>query len=216
MRNVSITNVDVDVSCKALFHFGTAPSASYDLQPFMLCKYVDCSNIKNIGGNTEVITADMPWNGSWFTSFSATKTVDFQFNQEAVLLNSISSRGATTLVNTALKTTAPAQTTTFDATNLLEWTNLATGSYRRGPFSGYAALLGSPTDPGGRTILDRIEFTNKLQFSSSDRGVFFGAGSPEGVLTANQGSVYFNTSGGAGVTLYVKESGYGNTGWVGK
>jgi hypothetical protein len=43
-----------------------------------------------------------------------------------------------------------------------------------------------------------------------------GAGSPEGVITAGPGSLYLNTSGGAGTTLYVKESGVGNTGWVGK
>jgi Pectate lyase superfamily protein len=43
-----------------------------------------------------------------------------------------------------------------------------------------------------------------------------GAGSPEGVVTAFPGSTYMNTSGGANTTLYVKESGSGNTGWVAK
>ena len=43
-----------------------------------------------------------------------------------------------------------------------------------------------------------------------------GAGSPEGALTAAVGSLYTDTSGGAGTTLYVKESGAGNTGWVAK
>lgn len=44
-----------------------------------------------------------------------------------------------------------------------------------------------------------------------------GSGSPEGVITANPGSLYLNLSGGAGTTLYVKQSGTGtNTGWVGK
>lgn len=43
-----------------------------------------------------------------------------------------------------------------------------------------------------------------------------GLGSPEGVITANPGSVYFNLSGGASVSLYVKESGTGNIGWIGK
>jgi len=44
----------------------------------------------------------------------------------------------------------------------------------------------------------------------------YGTGSPEGVVTASAGSLYTNWSGGAGTTLYVKESGTGNTGWVGK
>lgn len=41
----------------------------------------------------------------------------------------------------------------------------------------------------------------------------FGAGSPEGVTTANIGSTYCRTDGGVGTTFYVKSSGTGNTGW---
>lgn len=43
-----------------------------------------------------------------------------------------------------------------------------------------------------------------------------GTGSPETVLTALVGSIYLRTDGGALTTLYVKESGAGNTGWVAK
>lgn len=43
-----------------------------------------------------------------------------------------------------------------------------------------------------------------------------GAGSPETVVTAPIGCLWLRTDGGAGTTLYVKESGSGNTGWVGK
>ena len=43
-----------------------------------------------------------------------------------------------------------------------------------------------------------------------------GAGSPEGVVTAAVGSLYTRTDGGLLTTLYVKESGAGNTGWVSK
>lgn len=43
-----------------------------------------------------------------------------------------------------------------------------------------------------------------------------GTGSPEGVVTASQGSMFTRTDGGAGTTLYIKESGAGNTGWVAK
>lgn len=47
-------------------------------------------------------------------------------------------------------------------------------------------------------------------------GIFSGAGTPEGAVTARIGSIYFRTNGGAGTSLYVKESGTGNTGWIGK
>ena len=43
-----------------------------------------------------------------------------------------------------------------------------------------------------------------------------GTGSPEGAITATVGSLWTRTDGGAGTTLYVKESGTGNTGWVAK
>ena len=43
-----------------------------------------------------------------------------------------------------------------------------------------------------------------------------GAGSPEGSVTAPVGSTYRRTNGGAATSFYVKESGAGNTGWVGK
>lgn len=46
--------------------------------------------------------------------------------------------------------------------------------------------------------------------------VFAGAGTPEGAVAAPVGSIYTRSDGGANTTLYVKESGTGNTGWVAK
>ena len=43
-----------------------------------------------------------------------------------------------------------------------------------------------------------------------------GTGSPESVKTAPVGSLYTRTDGGASTTLYVKESGASNTGWIAK
>lgn len=43
-----------------------------------------------------------------------------------------------------------------------------------------------------------------------------GNGDPEGVKTAPVGSLYLRLDGGALTTLYVKETGVGNTGWVAK
>jgi len=43
-----------------------------------------------------------------------------------------------------------------------------------------------------------------------------GEGTPEGAVTAPVGSLWTRTDGGANTTLYVKESGTGNTGWVAK
>lgn len=46
--------------------------------------------------------------------------------------------------------------------------------------------------------------------------IFSGAGTPEGVVTAVVGSMFLRNNGGLGTTLYIKESGTGNTGWVSK
>ena len=43
-----------------------------------------------------------------------------------------------------------------------------------------------------------------------------GTATPEEAITAAVGSMFRRTDGGAGTSLYVKESGAGNTGWVGK
>lgn len=43
-----------------------------------------------------------------------------------------------------------------------------------------------------------------------------GPGSPEGAVTAPVGSQWLRSDGGAATTLYVKETGVGNTGWVAK
>jgi hypothetical protein len=43
-----------------------------------------------------------------------------------------------------------------------------------------------------------------------------GAGTPEGAVAAPVGTLFLRTDGGTTTTLYVKESGVGNTGWVAK
>jgi hypothetical protein len=68
--------------------------------------------------------------------------------------------------------------------------------------------------------------TGNLSLDTGNRGILFsgngsvlwrcGAGTPEGAVTAPVGSMYTRTDGGLLSTLYVKESGTGNTGWVAK
>lgn len=43
-----------------------------------------------------------------------------------------------------------------------------------------------------------------------------GTGTPEGAKTAPVGSIFRRKDGGALTSFYVKETGVGNTGWVGK
>ena len=63
-----------------------------------------------------------------------------------------------------------------------------------------------------------------LYLGSGAAGVVFnnasriksGSGSPEGAVTAAVGSLWLRTDGGASTSIYVKESGSGNSGWVAK
>ena len=58
--------------------------------------------------------------------------------------------------------------------------------------------------------------TESATINFYDIKLYVGSGSPNGVKTADIGSLYLRTDGGANTTLYVKESGAGNTGWVAK
>lgn len=54
--------------------------------------------------------------------------------------------------------------------------------------------------------VERIDTTGGPQIHS-------GSGTPEGAVTAPVGSIFMRSDGGTSTTLYVKESGVGNTGW---
>lgn len=75
-------------------------------------------------------------------------------------------------------------------------------------------------------FFEYVEFDLKwrlLSFEKSDNGTnklalapLKGSGSPEGAVNAPVGTIYTRTNGGAGSTLYIKESGTGSVGWVAK
>lgn len=89
-----------------------------------------------------------------------------------------------------------------------------------GGFLVYTPAFGAAlevTNAGETRALGGLTVSGKL-YSGSTSGPTWtsGAGTPEGVVEAPVGSLYSRTDGGVGSTLYVKESGTGNTGWVAK
>lgn len=56
----------------------------------------------------------------------------------------------------------------------------------------------------------------QVHVQGTNAKLYAGSGTPQAVVTANVGSVYLRTDGGAATSFYVKESGSGNTGWVAK
>ena len=70
-----------------------------------------------------------------------------------------------------------------------------------------------------------LNYASLVMLQTSINGVFYqsylptlrqGSGSPQSVVAAPVGTLFLRTDGGTGSTLYVKESGTGNTGWVAK
>ena len=84
--------------------------------------------------------------------------------------------------------------------------------------------LTDPRLPGGNdvgqlvvSLYDFLRRVVQAVNAHDDTRVLTGQGSPEGVVVAKVGRLYTRTDGGAGTTLYVKESGNNtNTGWTAK
>jgi hypothetical protein len=72
------------------------------------------------------------------------------------------------------------------------------------------------------TVLDRVRRLERridqleAQLVARTGWVLRGDVTPEGNITAEPGTIYLWSNGGASITLYVKESGGGTTGWVAK
>jgi hypothetical protein len=87
--------------------------------------------------------------------------------------------------------------------------------------SGYNALYNNTTGNNNTALgkdAEAVSATadNQIAIRAGVTKWYSSAGSPEGAVTAGVGSMYTDNTGGAGTTLYVKESGTGNTGWVAK
>ena len=78
--------------------------------------------------------------------------------------------------------------------------------------AGTAGAKGDPGDPGAKGD----QGDPGAKGDPGDPGILTGTGSPESVVTAAVGALYVRTDGGTATTLYVKESGAGNTGWAAK
>lgn len=79
-------------------------------------------------------------------------------------------------------------------------------------------LVGNSSDGGGFGAVSATFLADCQSYATGNgtTGVVTGSASPESSITAPVGWLYLRTGGGASTTLYVKESGTGNTGWVAK
>ncbi len=80
------------------------------------------------------------------------------------------------------------------------------------------AILSDRIKMGNGTNAPATVIDNNQAFIPQGIGpkILAGSGTPEGAKSAPVGSIYLRSEGSAGTSLYVKESGTGNTGWVAK
>lgn len=138
----------------------------------------------------------------------------------------------------AIVISSQGRTATFDGLYLNGTGGVYLGSYVMAKFTNVIATTSTDVLAGGdgtQNVLiensswpvsgNSTGFSSLAIMNSSINGVFHGsllptlrrgAGSPQGVVVAPVGTLYLRTDGGAASTLYVKESGTGNSGWVAK
>jgi hypothetical protein len=98
-----------------------------------------------------------------------------------------------------------------------DWTAIAPGGGGGLPSGGNVGDLIINDAPGSgvwASSLANLTLNSGGILSFTDATVRAGTGSPEGVVTATVGSLYSQTDGVAGMQLWTKESGTGDTGWV--
>ncbi len=57
---------------------------------------------------------------------------------------------------------------------------------------------------------------NRTQWTIGETTIYTGTGTPENNQAGNVGDLFLRTDGGASTSIYVKESGTGDTGWTAK
>lgn len=103
-----------------------------------------------------------------------------------------------------------------EAANVQHFTMVG-GALVRGIAVGNGLQVGSPAGGDKGTGSLNLAGSGDLFVSlNNGAGIYSGTGTPLGVVSAAVGSLFLRTDGGAATTLYVKESGTGNTGWVAK
>lgn len=182
--------------------------------------------VSTVGANGDAYYAGQSGSGTWDNILRAPNAVriDNKGNYYApttewaqgswTIVRSAGTNGSTQFSHRgtgALFFHAPEGVIQFGTNNAIHWEFVSTGALRP---------LNTNTVAGIGDVDRRVNLVTKQinLGTSSTNGVLIqsGTGSPEGVLTARQGSLYLRMDGGAGTSMYVKESGTGNTGWTAK
>lgn len=204
---------------------GTFSNTTKNLQINLLHQPQNVSNQSFINAFRPPVYGNIPNTTISVTSGGSTVTVVAQYGfttnvLAGALINIINSSGS--LVETQSIASNTSNVITINST----WINTTAG----GTFFIYVPVfLGSADVPfqrlsvggedvsgGAFTRYRALRLGYGTTAGTQSVGIFYGTGTPETFVTANIGSLYLRTNGGAGTTLYVKESGSSNTGWISK
>jgi hypothetical protein len=103
-----------------------------------------------------------------------------------------------------------------DVSGLSGTTNIASSVTTASSTAGILPIADDLYDIGSASFRMRGAYSEKVYIGAGATFITSGAGTPEGAVTAPIGSLFTRSDGGASTTLYVKESGTGNTGWIAK
>lgn len=143
-------------------------------------------------------------------------TACIQGGSSSLCVNGISWTGSAAIWTVSPPTTYFERTGAFSHQLIINKTDLVTNWVQTVDDTSEDLVLTQGRAGGGNYRYLALGPYAGLKLSGSNATWTSGSGSPEGSVTAPVGSVYTNLSGGANTTLYVKESGTGNTGWVAK
>lgn len=182
---------------------GTNQTFLFGYRPPLFLNFTDTSGITATSGASTLTDSTQNWTtnelaGAQLLVYSSAGA--FQYSRQ------IASNTATVIT---IDGTFPATVSNSKYTVLMPvYLGAADYPWRQGYFGG------QDVSSGGTGAQRRVlRFGYGASSGADVIGIFFGTGSPENVVTANVGSLFLRSDGGASTTLYVKESGTSNTGW---
>lgn len=172
--------------------------------------------VANVGGTTNA-------NGTRYVKRLSATT--FSLYTDSSLTTAVAGNGAYTSGGTVVVAGTSGVRTVYTGCQAVNFTD-STADFAQADYIACAITSGSTQSTGSsKTFLNTTigglltYVANTLQAGLAAIGgqtITWGAGTPEGAITAPVASLYLRTNGGASTTLYVKETGSGNTGWVAK
>lgn len=174
--------------------------------------------VKSTVPSVEVTSGnELGWSSATRLAGSTDGTLTFKNSAGTNSVNLVAGASNLLTTNGAIKSGSyfDANNTAFVGTSVSLANNVPLNWSSTAAYSGSKDIGLARNSAGVLGVTDGSTGAGKLQFGTGPT-ISSGTGTPEGAVTASVGSIFLRTDGGASTTLYVKESGAGNTGWVGK